>query len=49
MCPDESTLQEIDEALKYAVETKHQIRDSKKPIVADFIDELLDARLEASQ
>lgn len=49
MCPDESILREIDEALKYAVETKQSIRDSKKPVVKEFIDELLDARLEASR
>lgn len=40
-------IKEIDEALKYAVATKNAVRDSKKPLVYEFIDDLLDARIEA--
>ena len=39
-----SSLDEIDEALKFAVESKRNTRDSKKHIINDFIDELLDDR-----
>lgn len=39
-----SSLEEIDEALKYAVETKHSVQDSKKPKINNFIDDLLDDR-----
>lgn len=39
-----SSLEEIDEALKYAVESKRNTRDSKKHIINEFIDELLDDR-----
>lgn len=41
-----SELQEIDEALKYAVESKRKTQDSKKHIINDFIDELLDDRIQ---
>lgn len=41
-----SSLEEIDEALKYAVESKRNTRDSKKHIINDFIDELLDDRIQ---
>ena len=49
VCPDEETLEEIDQALAYAVETRAKVRDSKKPAVDEFINDLLDARLEASK
>lgn len=39
-----SNLEEIDEALRYAVESKKNTRDSKKHIINEFIDELLDDR-----
>lgn len=39
-----SSVEEIDEALKYAVESKRNTRDSKKHIINEFIDELLDDR-----
>ena len=48
MCPEDS-LAEIDEALKYALQTRATVRDSKKPLVDEFINDLLDARLEASK
>lgn len=41
-----SNLKEIDEALRYAVETKRNIQDSKKKNINDFIDDLLDDRNE---
>ena len=40
---------DVDEALKYAVLTKNSVRDSKKPFVYEFIDDLLDARLELTK
>lgn len=49
MCPDKDSLEEIDQALRYALETRAKAPDSKKPIVNHFINELLDARLEASK
>ncbi len=48
MCPQDS-LAEIDEALKYALEARAIARDSKKPLIDGFINDLLDARLEASK
>lgn len=42
------SLEEIDEALRYAVESKRNTRDSKKHIINDFIDELLDDRNQIS-
>lgn len=41
-----SDLDEIDEALKFATETKRKIRDSQKHKINEFIDELLDDRNE---
>lgn len=46
---DTETLQEIDEALTYAVSTRAKTIDSKKHIVDRFIDDLLDSRLELTQ
>jgi hypothetical protein len=43
-----SPLQEIDQALKYAAETRHCVPEYSRPVVNDFIDDLLDARLELS-
>jgi hypothetical protein len=40
------TIQEIDEALMHAVNTRATTIDSKKHIVNKFIDDLLDSRLE---
>ena len=37
-------LKEIDEALKFAVETKKNTRDSQKHKINEFIDDLLDDR-----
>ena len=48
MCPEDS-LAEIDEALKYALEARAMARDSKKPMIDDFINDLLDLRLEVSK
>ena len=38
------SLKEIDEALKYALETRATTQDSKKHIIDDFINDLLDER-----
>lgn len=43
---DSQTLIEIDEALTHALNTRKQVRDSQKHLITEFIDELLDARLE---
>ena len=43
---DTETIQEIDEALSHAVDTRSKTIDSKKHIVDKFIDDLLDSRLE---
>lgn len=43
------TLQEIDEALAHAVDTRIKTIDSKKHIVDKFIDDLLDSRLELTK
>lgn len=45
----EETLLEIDEALKHAVNSRANTRDSKKHIVNKFIDDLLDSRLELTK
>jgi hypothetical protein len=42
----EPELIDIDEALAYAVATRKNVRDSKKPLVLEFINDLLDARNE---
>jgi hypothetical protein len=42
-------IDEIDEALKYAVESKMATDDSRKHIIDDFINDLLDERLEANK
>jgi len=42
-------IDEIDEALKYAVESKLTTDDSRKHIIEEFIDDLLDERLEANK
>lgn len=45
MCPDINvSLKEIDEALKYALETRATTQDSKKHIIDHFINDLLDER-----
>lgn len=41
------TIEEIDEALKHAIESKSKAIDSKKHIYTDFINDLLDERLGA--
>ena len=41
---DTETIEDIDEALKYAAESKKTTRDSKKHIINEFIDDLLDDR-----
>jgi hypothetical protein len=46
---DTETIQEIDEALAYAVSTRAKTIDSKKHIVDKFIDDLLDSRLELAK
>jgi hypothetical protein len=46
---DTETIQEIDEALSYAVDTRSKTIDSKKHIVDKFIDDLLDSRLELTK
>jgi hypothetical protein len=43
---DTETIQEIDEALAHAVDTRAKAIDSKKHIIDKFIDDLLDTRLE---
>ena len=43
-----SSLEEIDEALRYAVESKKNTRDSNKHIIEEFIDDLLDDRNEVT-
>jgi len=42
--PEEPKIEEIDEALQHAVESKKNTRDSRKHIIWEFIDELLDER-----
>lgn len=46
---EESTPEDIDEALKFAAESHRQARGRKRQIIGEFIDELLDARLEAAK
>jgi hypothetical protein len=46
---EEPDINEIDEALKNAIESKKITRDSKKHIIDHFIDELLDQRLEITK
>lgn len=46
---DIETLEEIDEALLHAYQTRLQAIDSKKHIVDKFIDDLLDSRLELTK
>jgi hypothetical protein len=46
---DTETIQEIDEALSHAVDTRSKTIDSKKHIVDRFIDDLLDSRLELTK
>ena len=43
------TIEEIDEALFHAYQTKLQSIDSKKHLVDKFIDDLLDSRLELTK
>jgi hypothetical protein len=40
----EPKIEEIDEALHHAVESKKNTRDSRKHIIWEFIDDLLDER-----
>lgn len=49
MCPDPDSLAEIDEALKFALETKATTQDSRKHIIDHFINELLDERSRLSK
>ena len=46
---DTETIEEVDEALAHAVDTRAKTIDSKKHIVDKFIDDLLDSRLELMQ
>jgi len=46
---DTETIQEIDEALAHAVDTRAKAIDSKKHIIDKFIDDLLDTRLELTK
>jgi hypothetical protein len=46
---DTETIQEIDEALSHAIDTRAKTIDSKKHIVDKFIDDLLDSRLELTK
>jgi hypothetical protein len=46
---DTETIQEIDEALAHAVDTRSKAIDSKKHIIDKFIDDLLDTRLELTK
>jgi hypothetical protein len=43
------SIDEIDEALKHAVQSKMTTEDSRKHIIQGFIDDLLDERLEANK
>jgi len=43
---DAETVQEIDEALAHAIITRANAIDSKKQSINDFINDLLDSRLE---
>lgn len=43
---DTETIEEIDEALAHAIDTRAKAIDSKKHIMDKFIDDLLDSRLE---
>ena len=45
---EDSTPEDIDEALKFAAESHRKARGRKRQIIGEFIDELLDARLEAA-
>ena len=49
MCPIQDSLAEIDEALKFALETKAKTQDSRKHIIDHFINELLDERSRLTQ
>lgn len=46
MCPTDETLEEIDAAIQFAIETRKNVIDSKKPAIDEFINDLLDTRLE---
>lgn len=46
---DPVTIDDIDEALNYAIQTRRITDDFRKPIVDHFINELLDARLKAKR
>ena len=46
---DTETIEEIDEALTYAIASRKTTIDSKKHLVDKFIDDLLDSRLELSK
>lgn len=45
---EEESTEDIDEALKYAAESHRKAQGRKRQIIGEFIDELLDARLEAA-
>lgn len=53
MCPEATTsaptIEDIDQALKYAVETRTKTIDFKKHIIDEFINELLDERSRLSK
>ena len=46
---EDSTRDDIDEALKFAAESHRNAKGRKRQIIGEFIDELLDAKLEAAQ
>jgi hypothetical protein len=46
---DTETIEEIDEAISHAINTRANTIDSKKHIVDRFIDDLLDSRLELTK
>ena len=49
MDTETETIEEIDEALAYAIASRKTTIDSKKHLVDKFIDDLLDSRLELSK
>lgn len=46
---NEPSPEEIDEALKFAAESHKNARGTKRKVIGEFIDELLDERLKAAQ
>lgn len=46
---NEPSPEEIDEALKFAAESHKNARGTKRKVIGEFIDELLDERLKAAE